>query len=191
MWDDNIKVKIKTTDIFVRGPVRSKITAIRVNEISPTVLALHYSRMKWHQVEVFFSKYFGFSLSFSFHRRSTLIYSFVPAAMWLHQSTALLNNTLSIIYIRLKVRRDAHGIFYVFFIPLYLLYMFRVLLGCCSCSCSSSSSPAATCPNGLSNSQHTITITRTYGYTLQFALLMMGANSTRNIYSKYSGIKNT
>jgi hypothetical protein len=40
---------------------------------------------------------------------------------------------------------------------------------------------ASTCSNGLSNFQHTITITRTYGCTLQFVLLMMGANSTRNM----------
>jgi hypothetical protein len=51
--------------------------------------------------------------------------------------------------------------------------------------------PAAACSNGLSKFQHTITITRTYSCTLQFVLLMMGANSTRNMYSKYSVIKNT
>jgi hypothetical protein len=63
MLDGNFKVKIKKTDIFVRGPVRSKITAIPVNEISPTVLALHYSRVKWHQAGVF-SKYSGFPRPF-------------------------------------------------------------------------------------------------------------------------------
>jgi hypothetical protein len=41
--------------------------------------------------------------------------------------------------------------------------------------------PAATCSNGLSNFQHTITITRTYGCTLQFVLLMMGENRIRNM----------
>jgi hypothetical protein len=51
--------------------------------------------------------------------------------------------------------------------------------------------PARTCSNGLSNFSHTITITHTYGCNLQFVLLMMGVNSTRNILSKYSEIKNT
>jgi hypothetical protein len=36
----------------------------------------------------------------------------------------------------------------------------------------------------------TITITHTYGCTLQFFILMMDANSTRNMYSKYSEIMN-
>jgi hypothetical protein len=51
--------------------------------------------------------------------------------------------------------------------------------------------PVVTCSNGLSNFQHTITSTRAYGCTLQFVLLMIGANSTRKMYSKYSVIKNT
>jgi hypothetical protein len=41
--------------------------------------------------------------------------------------------------------------------------------------------PATTCSNGLSNFQHTITITHTYGCTLQFVFLLMGVNSTRHM----------
>jgi hypothetical protein len=49
--------------------------------------------------------------------------------------------------------------------------------------------PAATYFNELSNSQHTTTITRTYGCTLRFVLLVMGAHSTRNMLSKYKKVK--
>jgi hypothetical protein len=44
-----------------------------------------------------------------------------------------------------------------------------------------SDDPPTTSSNGLPNFQHTITITCTYGCSLQFVLLMMGANSTRNM----------
>jgi hypothetical protein len=83
-------------------------------------------------------------------------------------------------------------IFYVFFITLYLLYVFRVLFApIIRSTLKCEGVPAATCSNGLSSFQHTITITRNNGCTLQFVFLMMGANSTRNMYNKYSVIKNT
>jgi hypothetical protein len=70
---------------------------------------------------------------------------------------------------------------------LCIFYYSTVNCPCCKCE----GVPDATCSKGSSNFQHTITVTRTYGCTLQFVLLMMGANSTRNMYSKYSEIQNT
>jgi hypothetical protein len=62
---------------------------------------------------------------------------------------------------------------YVFFILLYLLYMFRVQhQAVWSCN----STPLDTIYN-LCLPQ----IAHTYGCTLQFVQLMMGANSTRNM----------
>jgi len=51
IWDDNFKVKLKLSGIFIRGPIRSKITTIIENTL--TTLTLQYSRVNWHQVRVF------------------------------------------------------------------------------------------------------------------------------------------
>jgi hypothetical protein len=100
----------------------------------------------------------------------------------------------ALVYIPLQVWWDAHRFFIYSVLHYTCSACFRCYLypssGAQTMEYSRRAVPAATCSNGLSNFQHSVTITHTYGCTPQFVLLMMGANSTWNTYSKYSIIKN-
>jgi hypothetical protein len=75
------------------------------------------------------------------------------------------------VYVRLKVQLDAHGFICILYLTLVALHVSGAV--CTHHQEHKLESTAIVMSNGYC----TITITHTYGCTLQFVLLMMGANS--------------